>query len=540
MFADRFWFAKPPDKPRPDALVSFQAALKEARSSVPPWNEARERFSSLLAEVESERALVQDKAMAAWKAAAFTGQVQRLRGESERALSRLNTLRVAEKAASEALASAMHNQRVCEASFLAARDHQAAKIRAAELTASPPNRQTLADEFDQAGRRQIQLQRDFDVTKCALDDMPPPSWLAKWFRPAATAARKQERSRLQAELGRQRDELLAVDNRLAALTQALRRAAQWQEAVQKAEAAVEATAARCLQAGVALNAADVPDLERAAADARKVAHAAEIAAGEARIGRETAERELEAIKRKLREVETTSNVWRDERTRHGLSEEQARAWFLWYIDDAPRQLRAPWYSEKLFNLRRRLFLAALDLHKAFAVHAGGKLRANLARFANLMSGSIGPSQLADGGLTLWETLFLVVPVVSTTFASFGRLFAGLDRESLGWLLVDEGGQAQPQDAVGAIWRARRTVVVGDPLQVEPVRTLPHEAVHALRLHAGVEARWDPRDLGWLPATGPSPVPAGSNVRSRQSHRIQRPNDLWHQAAKARSGEGLAR
>ena len=71
----------------------------------------------------------------------------------------------------------------------------------------------------------------------------------------------------------------------------------------------------------------------------------------------------------------------------------------------------------------------------------------------------------------YETLFLLIPVVSSTFASVQNLFRNAREEGvIGTLIVDEAGQASPQMAIGALFRARQAVIVGDPKQVEPVVT----------------------------------------------------------------------
>jgi superfamily I DNA and/or RNA helicase len=87
--------------------------------------------------------------------------------------------------------------------------------------------------------------------------------------------------------------------------------------------------------------------------------------------------------------------------------------------------------------------------------------------------------------SLWASLFLVVPVMSTTFASTARLFGPLGREQLGWLLIDEAGQAVPQAAIGALWRAKRAIVIGDPLQIQPVVTTSPKLIQAIFSEFGV-------------------------------------------------------
>ncbi|MFO1417041.1 MAG: AAA domain-containing protein [Methylotetracoccus sp.] len=151
------------------------------------------------------------------------------------------------------------------------------------------------------------------------------------------------------------------------------------------------------------------------------------------------------------------------------------------------QRDVPWLDDATLRLREDVFVATMDLHRAFVDAAAKPMRNNLDL---LFRSFFGRSAWTDGLRPLmpdlWASFFCVVPVVSTTFASVDRMFGYLEPGAIGWLLADEAGQAVPQAAVGALLRASRAVVVGDPLQLPPVTTLPTELSDRIAAEFGVD------------------------------------------------------
>ncbi|WP_439675365.1 AAA domain-containing protein [Embleya sp. MST-111070] len=210
------------------------------------------------------------------------------------------------------------------------------------------------------------------------------------------------------------------------------------------------------------------------------------------------------------QVATTAEAGRQVALRHREREREHRAlaaakgrWgdrvpgaeWLAALDDRQameiRERSAPWMDAEFAEARSELFVAALDLHRTLLATAPERMRRNLQAVMEVVKGQAPADLPAETVLAAWQLLFLVVPVVSTTFASVGRMFAPLGSEALGWLFVDEAGQATPQEVVGALWRVRRAVVVGDPLQLEPVVTLPWTGQQRLARHFEVDRQWAP-------------------------------------------------
>ncbi|ARM86430.1 helicase-like domain-containing protein [Rhizobium sp. CIAT894] len=143
------------------------------------------------------------------------------------------------------------------------------------------------------------------------------------------------------------------------------------------------------------------------------------------------------------------------------------------------QIDGLWHQDELAALRSALLEAALTLHEAWLADVGrkgGGFGGNIVSISKLLSNN-NPVD-SDYIALIWQSLFMIVPIVSTTFASFSRQFHGLEAGSIGWVFIDEAGQAVPQAAVGALLRGRRIMVIGDPQQIEPVFTLPSALITA--------------------------------------------------------------
>ncbi len=109
---------------------------------------------------------------------------------------------------------------------------------------------------------------------------------------------------------------------------------------------------------------------------------------------------------------------------------------FWQKPEQELQLLSPWMHQILHHLRGKIFVEAMNLHKAFIHNTAERLMNNL-RCMNYMVRNSLPKKYNITELTvpIWASFFLVVPTVSTTFASFSNFCSNLDKEKIGWLLI---------------------------------------------------------------------------------------------------------
>ncbi|MGN7311071.1 AAA domain-containing protein [Alkalicoccobacillus gibsonii] len=148
----------------------------------------------------------------------------------------------------------------------------------------------------------------------------------------------------------------------------------------------------------------------------------------------------------------------------------------------------PWFTKQFRILQSELFISALRVRKQFLYENRKSLKAARIIWSK-QSEYIGKKEGHQLISASWQWLNFTIPVVSTTFSSFGRMFKNLNENSIGNLFIDEAGQALPQASVGAIFRSKKVMVVGDPSQIKPVVTIDSNVLTLIGRHYKVDEKF---------------------------------------------------
>lgn len=163
----------------------------------------------------------------------------------------------------------------------------------------------------------------------------------------------------------------------------------------------------------------------------------------------------------------------------------------WEQNNDILQSKSPWLYSKIQNIRAEIFVLSNRLIKCTILCNKDKLKNNLSIMNMMMRYGQLPEDTKQYALHVWNSFCLVVPIVSTTLASFSSLFSSLASRQISCLLLDEAGQAAPHKALGAIWRSKKVIFVGDPLQIEPVETLPVELGEQIMKVNNIDKKYNP-------------------------------------------------
>lgn len=150
-------------------------------------------------------------------------------------------------------------------------------------------------------------------------------------------------------------------------------------------------------------------------------------------------------------------------------------------------------DEEFIRARQNVFLCALKLHKAAILSNVGSFTDMFRQFVKLIA--LDPStskseyvELLEKADELWACMFFIIPAVTSTFAAFDKCFKTL--KSVGTIIIDEAGQAALSSAVGPLHKAKRAIVIGDPMQLEPVVILPSEINDFLLRKCGIDLQFN--------------------------------------------------
>ncbi len=153
------------------------------------------------------------------------------------------------------------------------------------------------------------------------------------------------------------------------------------------------------------------------------------------------------------------------------------------------QLGSLFAKQDYLKKRAKLFKLSMQINETlFLLHLGKFKKAINFYSKNYFRSTLTTAE-KEKLQRAFSALTFLFPVISTTLASSYKMFRNI--EQIGVVLCDEAGQAIPQSFVGVLNRARNALIVGDPLQIEPVFTAPEMLIKRVQEIYNVEERYSP-------------------------------------------------
>ena len=168
-------------------------------------------------------------------------------------------------------------------------------------------------------------------------------------------------------------------------------------------------------------------------------------------------------------------AWELETEKHLYGEEAYK--FLAH-EDIQKKLEqlhtaAPLGSEKVNEARSLLFRYALELNQEILEQSAEQLEPYWSDLDALIDGTLESNEKTPYHQQLWSILFSFFPVLSSSLSSIQSQFKLMQHKGgFGLGMLDEAGQAVNYHVAGLLQRCEKVIFVGDPIQLEPVCTMP--------------------------------------------------------------------
>ncbi|MGL1932280.1 MAG: AAA domain-containing protein [Desulfotalea sp.] len=137
--------------------------------------------------------------------------------------------------------------------------------------------------------------------------------------------------------------------------------------------------------------------------------------------------------------------------------------------EARIQQLSPIGSTDMNQLRSEIFITALRVNETMIKLNAAEHHDDFKSISQLINGKYQTHENTPNHEKLWGLLFLLFPVMSTSLSSVeSQLRLMQKKATIGLVMFDEAGQSVNYHVVGLLQRSKQAMVVGDPIQLEPV------------------------------------------------------------------------